>query len=91
MPSFNAGISGFYFNPQTEYKGVYYNLRPVGTEGQTTRRLKRMRTAKFALSIPVGMKLERHINQNCADLAMSWTYHKLFYRPPRRRWHRPIP
>ena len=76
MPSFNAGISGFYFNPQSEYKGVYYNLRPIGTEGQTLDGSKNA-YRKFALSIPVGMKLERHINQNLI-FGMSWTYHKLF-------------
>ncbi|MAZ58405.1 MAG: hypothetical protein CMP56_03225 [Flavobacteriales bacterium] len=29
-----AGISKFYFNPQSEYDGRWYNLQPLTTEGQ---------------------------------------------------------
>jgi hypothetical protein len=29
-----VGIGGFYFNPKAEYKGKWYALQPLGTEGQ---------------------------------------------------------
>ena len=29
-----AGVGGMYFNPQTKYRGEWYNLQPLGTEGQ---------------------------------------------------------
>lgn len=77
IPSFNAGISGFYFNPQAKYNGQYYNLRPIGTEGQTLDGSKEA-YGKFAFSIPVGMQMERHINQKFV-LGIAWTYHKLFF------------
>jgi len=33
-PYIFAGISGFYFNPQAEYRGEWIDLQPIGTEGQ---------------------------------------------------------
>jgi hypothetical protein len=35
-PYIFAGIGAFHFNPQALYKGVWYDLRPLGTEGQGT-------------------------------------------------------
>ncbi|NNE29029.1 MAG: outer membrane beta-barrel protein, partial [Saprospiraceae bacterium] len=29
-----AGVAGYYFNPQAQLDGVYYDLQPLGTEGQ---------------------------------------------------------
>ncbi len=33
-PYLTGGIGAFYYNPYTYYKGVKYNLQPLGTEGQ---------------------------------------------------------
>ena len=33
-PYITSGIGAFYYNPYTIYKGVRYDLRPLGTEGQ---------------------------------------------------------
>jgi hypothetical protein len=77
IPSFSAGISGYYFNPQAKYGNTYYNLRPIGTEGQTMDGGSGP-YKKFDISIPVDIKMERHLNQNLI-LGMSWTYHKLFH------------
>jgi hypothetical protein len=35
-PYFLLGLSVFYYNPQAEYEGTWYNLREYGTEGQIT-------------------------------------------------------
>jgi hypothetical protein len=51
-------------------------LRPIGTEGQTLNGSQNA-YSKFAVSIPVGMKMERHVNQNLI-IGFAWTYHKLF-------------
>ena len=29
-----AGVAGFYFNPQAQFNGEWYDLQPLGTEGQ---------------------------------------------------------
>lgn len=29
-----GGVAGFYFNPQAQYQGKWYDLQPLGTEGQ---------------------------------------------------------
>ncbi len=76
IPSVHAGISGYYFNPQAEYEGKYYNLRKVGTEGQTLDGSK-YAYQRFAVSIPFGFQIERHISQKMV-LGFAWTYHKLF-------------
>ncbi|MDX5320161.1 MAG: DUF6089 family protein, partial [Bacteroidota bacterium] len=34
-PFFFAGLNAFYFNPKAEYNGTTFELRPLGTEGQT--------------------------------------------------------
>ena len=33
-PFLAVGIGAFHFNPQAEYKGVWYDLQPLSTEGQ---------------------------------------------------------
>lgn len=33
-PYVSAGIGAIYFNPKAEYQGQWYNLQPIGTEGQ---------------------------------------------------------
>jgi len=35
-PFIFGGLAGFYFNPQAELNGDWYNLQPLGTEGQGT-------------------------------------------------------
>jgi len=35
-PYLLAGVGAFHFNPTADYKGVTYDLRPLGTEGQGT-------------------------------------------------------
>lgn len=33
-PYIFVGVAGYFFNPQAELDGVYYDLQPLGTEGQ---------------------------------------------------------
>ena len=75
-PSVHAGITGYHFNPQAEYEGTWYNLRPIGTEGQTIDPNKEP-YSKFHYAIPLGLRLEKHFSQRFV-LGINWTYNKLF-------------
>ena len=57
-PYVSGGIGLVYFNPKAEYKGFWYNLQPLGTEGQGTpgHDAKYSRTT-WATPIRVGIKV----------------------------------
>lgn len=48
-----AGLSGFYFNPQTQYQGQWIDLQPLGTEGQIMEHGKGYN--RYQLAIPFGL------------------------------------
>lgn len=52
-PYITAGISGFYMNPTTEYKGATYELQPLGTEGQGNGKYGN-KYSKYNLGLPFG-------------------------------------
>ncbi len=51
-----AGPALFYFNPKAEYEGRWYDLAPLGTEGQF--RGEEYGTVQFAIAYGVGLKLD---------------------------------
>jgi hypothetical protein len=51
---FFAGVGGFWFNPQTLYNGTWYNLQPLGTEGQGLG-LNPPKYTLIQLCFPVGL------------------------------------
>jgi Domain of unknown function (DUF6089) len=53
-PFITAGVGGMYFNPQATLRGMYYDLQPLGTEGQGLAG-QRKKYSKFALQTPVGI------------------------------------
>jgi len=60
-PYLFAGVAGFVFNPQAELDGVFYDLQPLGTEGQGLEGNE----APYKLtqfSIPAGMGIKYAIN-----------------------------
>jgi hypothetical protein len=70
-PFIFGGINGYVFNPKAELNGQWYNLQPLGTEGQGTnanpgsKKYNRLQVAipfgggfKFRLSRRVGMTIE---------------------------------
>jgi hypothetical protein len=66
-PYMNAGISLFNFNPQAQYEGVWYDLQPLGTEGQ-------FRGEEYALTQPAfvyggGFKV---------DVSFEWSLNIFF-------------
>jgi len=75
VPSIMVGINGFYFNPKAEYNGAFYELRLMGTEGQTQPGERAYSPHSYA--IPMTFKLSRHIKQRHV-IALSYTHSKLF-------------
>ncbi|MFK8103387.1 MAG: DUF6089 family protein [Saprospiraceae bacterium] len=61
-PYLFAGLSAFYFNPQTEYEGALVNLRDLGTEGQF--RGEEYYSIQGALAYGGGFKI---------DLSYEWS------------------
>ncbi len=60
-----VGIEGFHFNPKAEYNGQWYELQPLGTEGQGASG----REPKYSLNqiaIPIGVGLRYAINERWA-------------------------
>jgi len=52
------GIGGFYFNPQGQMNsGAWYNLRPMGTEGQGIKAGTKI-YSPFSVCIPIGMGMK---------------------------------
>ena len=62
-PYFFGGVAAFRFNPQAEYEGVWYDLQPLGTEGQGLEGSPEKYNL-VQLSIPAGIGLKYSINEN---------------------------
>ncbi len=58
------GLSIFRFNPKSEYNGTWYELQPMGTEGQgTTKYNDREKYALTQVSIPMGFGWKYALNR----------------------------
>jgi len=68
----HAGANGYYFNPQGEYEGVWYNLRDIGTEGQTLDG-KDERYSLLNVGGQLGLHLKNYISENI-KLELSYTH-----------------
>jgi hypothetical protein len=88
VPSIHAGASVYYFNPQAKIEGdnEWYNLREIGTGGQTLDDGKyvlardgetRLAYKKIMYGIPFGASVKRHITQKTI-VSLSYTYNKIF-------------
>ncbi len=55
---FFAGVGVFYFNPQGELNGKYYDLQPLGTEGQGAYPT-RTKYSRIQMCIPLGVGIKR--------------------------------
>lgn len=60
---FFAGVAGFWFNPQAQYLGKWYNLQPLGTEGQNYIDT-RTPYSRISLALPVGFNVRYIVNRN---------------------------
>lgn len=71
-----SGISGFYYNPQTQINGKWTNLRPLRTEGQGLPG-GADEYGMFSLAIPFGVGFKFGIGQFWR-LGMEISYNKTF-------------
>jgi opacity protein-like surface antigen len=77
-PYVNAGIAGFRFNPQAFYRGEWYDLQPLGTEGQGINEFDfREPYSLYELAIPfaIGVKWAFSERWNLGlEYAARWTF-----------------
>lgn len=77
QPFVNVGLGLFKFNPQAKYRGIWYDLQPLGTEGQG---LTGSGTEKYSLtqfSIPIGFGLKYTFNDELViafEMSPRWTF-----------------
>lgn len=77
-PYLLAGISVFHFNPQAEFEGSWYDLQPLGTEGQEMSGYSEQK--KYGLiqfAIPFGVGFNVALSQN-AHLGFEMGFRKTF-------------
>ena len=56
------GVSGIYFNPQAQMGGDWYDLQPLGTEGQTIDPDMK-KYSKVNVAVPFGFGIRLNINE----------------------------
>lgn len=72
------GISLFSFNPQGNFNGTWYDLQPLGTEGQgTIAYLDKKKYSLSQLSIPIGVGIKYDISKK-VNFAVEWGIRKTF-------------
>ncbi|MFN8278375.1 MAG: DUF6089 family protein [Chitinophagales bacterium] len=77
-PYLATGVGIFFFNPKAEYKGKWYYLQPLGTEGQNDPSysgVKKYNLYSFHIPIEGGFKF--HIYQNW-NINLIVSVHKTF-------------
>jgi hypothetical protein len=55
------GVGAFYFNPKGKLNGQYYDLQPIGTEGQDILPT-RTKYSRIQFAIPLGIGLKKTLN-----------------------------
>ena len=77
-PYIFAGISLFRFNPQAELDGEWYDLQPLGTEGQgMTEYPDRKAYPLTQFSFPFGLGMKLRITNNIA-CGVEWSLRRTF-------------
>lgn len=77
-PYLSAGLNVYKFNPKAYYRGQWYELQPLGTEGQGTTEFQDRTTynlAQFSLSLAAGLKFRFTDNWN---MVMEYGFRNTF-------------
>lgn len=75
-PYIFGGISVFNFNPKAEYEGQWYDLQPLGTEGQGTVTYHEREPYKLtALALPFGVGFKYSMSNNVC-FGLEWGMRK---------------
>lgn len=62
VPYIFAGITAFHFNPQAQFKGNWYDLQPLGTEGQEVLNTSVKKYSRVSVAIPFGFGFKWNIS-----------------------------
>lgn len=76
-PYIFAGFAITWFNPQAEYNGQWYDLQPLGTEGQRTSANPSNYYSLATWSIPFGLGYRWNINDNWS-MALECGFRRTF-------------
>lgn len=77
-PYLFGGICLFYFNPQAKYSDKWYNLQPLGTEGQgTTQYPDRKPYSLVSFGVPFGLGIKYSPAKNF-NIGIEWGMRKTF-------------
>ena len=78
VPYIFGGLNAYYFKPmgQVNGKGEWYDLRSIGTEGQTLNGTQNQ-YEKVLIGIPFGVGVKRHLTEKVI-ISMSYIYNKIF-------------
>ncbi len=77
QPYVNAGIAVFKFNPRAKYKGIWYDLQPLGTEGQGLPGSGKEKYSLTQFSVPMGLGMKYTFNDELVialEIAPRWTF-----------------
>jgi len=75
-PYIFGGVSIFSFNPKANYNGTWYNLQPLGTEGQGTSMYPDRKSYSLTkLSFPFGLGFKYSIGKNVC-IGAEWGLRK---------------
>jgi hypothetical protein len=77
-PYLFLGVGGFYFNPQGQMRGNWYDLQPLGTEGQGYSSLGNTpRYSRYQVSFPMGIGFKFNLN-NKVNFGLEFGARKTF-------------
>jgi hypothetical protein len=76
-PYIFAGVAGFYYNPQAEINGQWFDLRPLSTEGQGLEGSSAQPYQKFSIAIPMGLGVKFNIN-HVTNIGLEFGMRKTF-------------
>lgn len=71
------GLGATYFNPQAEYKGAFYDLQPLGTEGQGWAAGAKKKYNRVTMVIPMGIGFRFSLGKR-TNLGFEFGFRKTF-------------
>lgn len=77
QPFVNVGVGVFKFNPKAKYRGVWYELQPLGTEGQGLPGSDKELYKLTQFNIPLGFGLKYTFNDELViafEVSPRWTF-----------------
>jgi len=77
-PYIFGGLAGFHFNPQAKVNNTFYDLQPLGTEGQGLPGGATKKKYKLTqMSLPFGVGVKANLSKNIG-ISIEWGMRKTF-------------